>query len=406
MLATLEQGVEGGEWFRLSDKVFAERNLLAAFQQVASKQGAAGVDHVTVGQFERGLPETLWEISDQLKHGTYQPQSIRRVHIPKPGTTETRPLGIPTVRDRMVQAAVVNVIEPIFERDFAEHSYGFRPGRGCKDALRRVDGLLKAGYTHVVDVDLKGYFDSIPHDLLMTRVKEKIADGSVLSLIESFLKANILDGLEQWCPTTGAPQGAVLSPLLSNIYLDPPDHLTARAGYEMVRYADDFVILCRTPEEASRALTLVREWVETNGLTLHPTKTQVVDARTEGFDFLGYHFRGDKRRPRDKSPAKLKQTVRARTKRTSGDSLPRIIATLNRTLRGWFAYFQHSGSWIFGRLDGWIRRRLRSLLCRRHGLRRFGTGRPHTRWPNAFFAAHGLFSLETAHRLARQPSPR
>ena len=162
MLATLEQGVEGGKWFRLYDKVFAERNLLAAFQRVASKDGTAGVDHVTVTQFERGLPETLWEVSDQLKHGTYQPQSIRRVHIPKPGTDETRPLGIPTVRDRMVQAAVVNVIEPIFERNFAEQSYGFRPGRGCKDALRRVDGLLKAGYVHVVDADLKGYFDAIP----------------------------------------------------------------------------------------------------------------------------------------------------------------------------------------------------------------------------------------------------
>jgi RNA-directed DNA polymerase len=239
MLATLEQGVEGGKGFRLFDKVFSERNLLAASQQVASKQGAAGVDHVSVDQFERGLPETLWEISDQLKHGTYQPRSIRRVHIPKPGTDGSRPLGIPTVRDRMVQAAIVNVIEPIFERDFAEQSYGFRPGRGCKDALRRVDGLLKAGYVHVVDADLKGYFDSIPHEPLMRRLREKIADGPVLSLIESFLKARIMDGLEEWTPASGAPQGAVLSPLLSNIYLDPLDHLMARAGFELVRYADD-----------------------------------------------------------------------------------------------------------------------------------------------------------------------
>ena len=207
MVTTLEQGVEGGKWFRLFDKVFAERNLLAAFQQVASKHGAAGVDHVTVAQFERALPESLWEVSDQLKHGTYQPQSIRRVLIPKPGTTETRPLGIPTVRDRMVQAAVVNVIAPIFERDFAEHSYGFRPGRGCKDALRRVDQLLQAGHVYVVDADLKGYFDSIPHDRLMALLKEKIADGPVLALIESFLKANIWDGLTEWTPATGAPKG-------------------------------------------------------------------------------------------------------------------------------------------------------------------------------------------------------
>ena len=406
MLATLEQGVEGGKWFRLFDKVFSERNLLAAFQQVASKDGAAGVDHVTVTQFERGLPETLWEVSDQLRHGTYRPQSIRRVHIPKPGTNETRPLGIPTVRDRMVQAAVVNVIEPIFERDFAEHSYGFRPGRGCKDALRRVAELLKAGYVHAVDADLKGYFDSIPHDRLMMRLKGKIADGPVLSLIESFLKANILDGLEGWNPTAGAPQGAVLSPLLSNIYLDPLDHLMARAGFAMVRYADDFVILCRTLDEANRALELVRTWVSENGLMLHPTKSKVVDARTEGFDFLGYHFEGGERWPREKSLAKFKDTIRAKTRRTQGDSLPKIIASLNRTLRGWFEYFKHSRRWIFPELDGFIRRRLRALLLKRARRRGTGHGLANRHWSNAFFAQHGLFSLERAHAQARQPSRR
>jgi RNA-directed DNA polymerase len=406
MLTTLEQGVEGGKWFRLFDKVFAERNLLAAFQQVASKKGAAGVDHISVNQFERGLPESLWEISDQLKHGTYQPQSIRRVHIPKPGTNETRPLGIPTVRDRLVQAAVVNVIEPIFERDFAEQSYGFRPGRGCKDALRRVDELLKAGYVHVVDADLKGYFDTIPHDPLMARLKEKVADGPVLSLIESFLKANILDGLEEWTPATGAPQGAVLSPLLSNIYLDPLDHLMARSGFEMVRYADDFVILCRTPEEASRALEMVQSWVSENGLTLHPTKTKVITARSVGFDFLGYHFEAGSRRPREKSLDKFKETIRTKTRRTNGDSLAKVIESLNRTLRGWFEYFKHSYRWIFPRLDGMIRRRLRSMLRHREHRRSFGGGFNHMRWPNAFFAEQGLFSLEMAHALARQSSRR
>lgn len=406
MLTTLEHGVEGGKWFRLFDKVFSERNLLASLQQVASKRGAAGVDHVSADQFVRGLPESLREVSDQLKRGMYKPQSIRRVHIPKPGTTETRPLGIPTVRDRMVQGAVVNVVEPIFERDFAEHSYGFRPGRGCKDALRRVDQLLKAGYVHVVDADLKGYFDSIPHDRLITRLKEKITDGSVLSLIESFLKAQVMDGLEGWTPTAGAPQGAVLSPLLSNVYLDPLDHLMVREGFEMVRYADDFVILCRTPEEASRALELVRGWVAENGLELHPTKTKVVDARTVGFDFLGYHFRGAKHWPRDKSVQRLKDTIRAKTKRTNGHSMPVIIADLNRPLRGWFAYFQHSPPWVFPRLDGWIRGRLRSILRRRSGRRGRGRGSDHQRWPNAFFAELGLFNLGTAHTLARQSSLR
>lgn len=258
MLTTLVKGVEGGKWFRLFDKVFAERNLLAALQQVAANDGAPGVDHVTIEEFVRRLPDAVWEVSDQLKTDTYRPQAIRRVHIPKPGTTDTRPLGIPTVRDRMVQAAIVNVIEPIFERDFAEQSYGFRPGRSCRDALRRVDELLQQGYHHVVDADLKGYFDSIPHDRLMDRLKEKIADGRVLSLIERFLQADILDGASRWTPESGAPQGAVLSPLLSNVYLDPLDHLLARQGIQMVRYADDFVILCRTADEAQRALALVR----------------------------------------------------------------------------------------------------------------------------------------------------
>lgn len=406
MLTTLEQGVEGGKWFRLFDKVFAERNLLAAFQQVASKKGAAGVDHVSVLQFEKALPESLWEVSDQLKHGAYQPQSIRRVHIPKPGTNETRPLGIPTVRDRMVQAGLVNVIEPIFEHDFAEHSYGFRPGRGCKDALRRVDQLLKGGHVYVVDADLKGYFDSIPHDRLMRRLKEKIADGSVLSLIESFLKANILDGMDEWTPTMGAPQGAVLSPLLSNIYLDPLDHLVARSGFKMVRYADDFVILCRTPEEASRVLELVQTWVSENGLTLHPTKTKVVDSRTDGFDFLGYHFRDTKHWPRKKSVKKLKDTIRVKTKRTNGDSLSTIVGSLNRTLRGWFEYFQHSCPRIFLELDKWIRGRLRSILRKRHKGRGRGGGWDHIHWPNAFFTDQGLFNLAGAHASVRQSSPR
>ena len=407
MLTTLIQGVEGGIWFRLYDKVFSERNLLAAYQQVADKKGAAGVDHVTTGEFGRAMPENIWWLSDALKGKTYQPQAIRRVHIPKPGTSQTRPLGIPTVRDRIVQAAVVNVIEPIFERDFAEHSYGFRPGRGCKDALRRVDHLLQAGYVHVVDADLQGYFDSIPHERLLGRLKEKIADGTLLSLIAAFLQAGILEDGESWSPTAGAPQGAVLSPLLSNIYLNPLDHLMAQAGFEMVRYADDFVILCRSREEAERALTLVQAWVADNGLTLHPEKTRIVDSRTESFEFLGYEFRGTKHWPRKQSLQKLKTSLRAKTRRTSGESLQRIIADVNLTLRGWFEYFQHSSYRnVFRDLDGWLRGRLRSILRKRCRLRGRARGQDHHRWPNHYFADQGLFSLLATHALACQSSRR
>ena len=407
MLTALEQGVKGEKWFALIDKVYAERNLLAAFQKVAKKRGAAGVDHVTTRDFERGLPGAIQELSATLKGGSYVPQAIRRVRIPKLGTNETRPLGIPTVRDRVVQAAVVNVIEPIFERDFAEHSYGFRPGRGCKDALRRVDALLAEGHVHVVDADLKGYFDSIPQDRLMHRLSEKIADGRVLRLIDGFLKADILDDAARWTPEEGAPQGAVLSPLLSNIYLDPLDHLMAEHGFEMVRYADDFVILCKTAEDAHRALELVKQWVASNGLTLHPTKTRIVDARTERFDFLGYSFRGENHWPREKSLKNLRDAIRARTRRTTGDSLQYVVDSVNPVLRGWFTYFQHSTYRnVFASVDGYVRRRLRSILRKR--MKRKGISRKpdHQLWPNDFFAKHGLFSLAAAHALAVQSSPR
>jgi RNA-directed DNA polymerase len=408
MLTTLIKGVEGGTWFRLYDKVFSERNLMTAFQQVHAKKGAPGIDHVTTEEFGRQIPENLWQLSDSLKDGTYRPQAIRRVHIPKPGTNETRPLGIPTVRDRIIQAAIVNVIEPIFERDFAEHSYGFRPGRGCKDALREVDRLLKAGYVHVVDADLKGYFDSIPHDQLVARLKTKISDGTLLSLIAQFLEAGIQEGSSLWTPESGAPQGAVLSPLLSNIYLDPLDHLVAQSGFAMVRYADDFVILCRTAADAEAALELVKQWVSGNGLTLHPTKTRIVDSRTESFAFLGYEFRGQKHWPRKKSIQKLKTAIRQKTGRSNGNSLKCTIVSVNQTLVGWFHYFQHNSyRSTFRDLDSWIRMRLRSLLRKRSGRR--GVGRriaDSQRWPNTYFVAQGLFSLATAHATACQSSRR
>ena len=245
MLTALEAGVQGGKWFSLIDKVHPTRTLGAAFFQIAVNKGAAGVDHVTVEGFKLRLDENLKKLSEDLRSGNYQPQQIRRHYIPKPGSSEKRPLGIPTVRDRVVQTALQMVLEPIFEHDFAEHSYGFRPGRGCKDALRRVDQLLKEGYSYIVDADLKSYFDTIPHDRLMTLVGQKVSDGRVLSLIGSFLKQGILDGLREWTPEEGSPQGAVISPLLSNIYLNPLDHLMAQRGFEMIRYADDFVIMCR-----------------------------------------------------------------------------------------------------------------------------------------------------------------
>jgi len=303
----------------------------------------------------------------------------------------------------VVQAALLAVLEPIFERDFAEQSYGFRPNRGCKDALRRVDKLLQEGYTRVVDADLKSYFDTIPHERLMERVREKVSDGRVLELLEAYLTQGVMDGMKHWTPEEGTPQGAVISPLLSNIYLDPLDHEMAREGIEMVRYADDFVILSRSRVEAEEALERVRQRTAQAGLTLHPEKTRIVDAAERGgFDFLGYHFERGMKWPREKSLKKLKDTIRAKTKRTNGNSLRVIISNVNRTLIGWLEYFKHSHKTTYPRLDAWIRMRLRSILrkrARKHGR---GRGRDHQRWTNSFFAEQGLFSLVTAHVQAHQ----
>jgi RNA-directed DNA polymerase len=404
MLTALERGVKGGIWFSLIDKVSRLPNLDVAFATVKANAGVAGCDHQTIAMYESRLEANLRNQSEQLLTGVYRPQPVRRTHIPKPGSREQRPLGIPTVRDRVTQTALRNVIEPIFERDFAEHSYGFRPGRGCKDALRRVDTLLKSGYTHVVDVDLQSYFDTIPHNALMDQIRAKIADRRVLELIESFLTQNVMQGLEEWTPTVGSPQGAVISPLLSNIYLNPLDHLMQAKGIEMVRYADDMVILCRSSEDAQAALAEVKRWTEQVGLVLHSAKTRVVDIAHEGFDFLGYHFERDKRWPRDRSTRHFKETIRQKTPHKSGQSLKSIIENVNKTLRGWFEYFKHS-SYIsmFRKLDGWLRRRLRRILLKRHKVRRHnGRGLAHQRWPNEFFAEHGLFSMETAHARARR----
>lgn len=397
MLDALQRGVRGGRWHTLSDKVYHPLNLAAASQSVLANEGAAGVDHQTVERFQARLPEELRRLEEELCTGKYQPHPVKRTWIPKPGSTDKRPLGIPCVRDRVVQTALLHVLEPIFDVTFAEHSYGFRHGRGCHQALERVEALLNAGYVHVVDADLKSYFDTIPKDRLMNRVRERVSDSRVLRLVESFLEQGVLEDLREWTPETGTPQGAVISPLLANLYLNPLDHLLAEADYALIRYADDFVILCRSRAEAEQALAKVQQWVVENGLTLHPTKTRIVDARTEGFDFLGYTFRGALRLPRHKSLDKLKDSIRAKTHRTSGRSLMWTVGSLNATLQGWFGYFRHCHRNVFTSLDGWLRGRLRSILRKRAGRRGRGRGADHQRWPNRYFADLGLYNLCEAH---------
>ena len=406
MLATLETGIEGGKWFRLVDKVWSLKNLGRSLEKVVAKGGSAGIDNQSARQIEAHKSQTIAKLEQELRASQYEPQAVKRVWIPKPGSHEKRPLGVPTLRDRIVQGALLHVIEPIFERDFAPQSYGFRPGKGCKDALRRVDELLKGGSHWVVDADLKAYFDTIPQERLMNRIREKIADGRVLKLLEQMLQAGVMDSAKGWQPTEqGTPQGAVISPLLSNIYLDGLDWQMAKGGFEMVRYADDFIVLCNSQEQAQEALEQIRRWVDENGLTLHPIKTRLVDAsQAGGFDFLGYHFERGMKWPRKKSMSKLKDTIREKTRRTDGRSLRVICEDLNRTLRGWFEYFKHSKENVFEAIDGYTRGRLRSILRKRMAKRGRGCGKDHQRWPNAYFNTMGLFSLRQAYLVARRSS--
>lgn len=404
MLAALGNGVKGDKWFSLIDKVYRLQTLEIAWEQVRANKGAAGIDGQSIERFARTSDRYLSELSESLKNGSYRPEAVRRAEIPKPGGKK-RPLGIPTVKDRIVQAAVKRVIEPIFEQEFLPTSYGFRPGRGCKDALREVDTLIKEGYTHVVDADLASYFDSIPKQRLLKRVADHISDGRILTLLESWLQQDIVKGMERWTPTGGTPQGAVISPLLANIYLHPLDEHLHNQGYRMVRYADDFVILCRTNEQAHQALEEVQQWVAANALQLHPEKTHIGDCREkgQGFEFLGYRFERGRRWVRKKSLLSLRDKVREKTCRSRGVSLKRIITELNPILRGWFGYFKHASRPTFQPIDGFIRRRLRAIL--RKQKKRPGFGRclaDHKQWPNAYFAAAGLFTMTEAWQSASQ----
>ena len=404
MLAALGNGVRGGKWFSLIDKVYRQQTLKAAWHKVKGNAGAAGVDGQSVKQFGWRAESYLAELEQALKAEEYQPEPIKRVEIPKAGG-KMRPLGIPAVKDRIVQTALKLVIEPIFEREFEESSYGFRPQRSAKDALREVDELIRQGYSHVVDADLESFFDTIPHAALMRQIEERISDGRVLELIGLFLSQDIIHGMKRWTPTGGTPQGAVISPLLANIYLHPLDRQMKQQGYRMVRYADDFVVLCRTAQQAQAVLEEVKSWVEQNGLRLNADKTHVGDCRQagQGFEFLGYRFEAGQRWVRPKSFKALRERIRVKTQRTRGDSLAKIIEDLNPMLRGWFNYFKQAHPLVHEMMDGFIRRRLRALLRKQE--KRPGRGRcldDQRRWPNAFFATQGLFTMITARELASQ----
>jgi len=400
MLEALENGVKGGKWFSLVDKVWKMNNLRAAFEAVKRNDGAAGVDNISIQGFERDLDKQLERLQQELQQGCYQPRPARRKWIDKPGSQAKRPLGIPTVRDRVVEAALKQVIEPIFEHQFHACSYGFRPCRSAKGALSEVDQLIAQGKLAVIEVDIQGYFDHIDHGKLLSLVSEKISDGRVLALIETMLKRGVMDEDRLYATQEGTPQGGVISPLLANIYLNGLDHRMSENGYQMVRYADDFVILCESKEQTQDCLALLTTWVEEMSLTLHPEKTGVVDMQTPGssFDFLGYRYvhtqRGNQQRfVSDKSKQKLRHTLRPYLKRTNGFSLDCIIQQINPILRGWFTYFKESHPNSLTGMLGWVRMRLRSILRKRQKKKGRARGLDHHRWPNTYFEELGLYTV-------------
>jgi RNA-directed DNA polymerase len=394
MLTALDNGVKGGKWFCLIDKVHRLDTLENAWRKVKSNRGTSGVDHISIERFGSNTGKYLEELRQELRFSTYRPEAIRRVFIPK-ANGKKRPLGIPTVKDRIVQTAIKMVMEPIFEKEFLSMSYGFRPGKSARDALREVQQLLDEGYHWVVDADIESFFDTIPHEHLMRDVAARISDGRVLSLIEAFLQQKIMGGMEQWTPY-GTPQGAVLSPLLANVYLHGLDKLVYEAGLRMVRYADDFVVLCKSQAEAEKALWLIQKWISIRGLKLNSEKTHVGNCTQEGqgFDFLGYRFEAGKRQVRRTSSARLRDKIRSQTGRHCGKSITQVIKSLNPMLKGWFNYYKHAHRYTFEPIDGFIRRRLRAIL--RAQDKTPGRGRTHAdhrRWPNKFFADLGLFTL-------------
>lgn len=400
MLTALENGVKGGKWFSLIDKIYSKSTLYLAWQKVRKNKGAAGVDAISIERFTAKEEKYLQELHIEIREGTYKPNAVKRVYIPK-GKGKTRPLGIPTVKDRIAQQAVKLVIEPIFEKIFIDSSYGFRPNKGAKDALREVDRLLKEGYNWVVDADLASYFDTIPHDNLMGKVRNHISDKNLLGLIDKWLNQEIFEETKSWTPIQGTPQGAVLSPLLANLYLHDLDVQITNHDLKIVRYADDFVILTKSQKDAKIAMDLIQKWTEGNGLTIHPEKTHVCNwlVEEEGFDFLGYRFENGKKWIRHKSIMSFRDKVRMKTKRNCGKSIEKVIEDLNRTLKGWYNYFKHVSKYGLGTFDSFVRRRLRSIL--RSQNKRPGYGRTikdHTTWPNSYFANLGLFSMEDARR--------
>jgi group II intron reverse transcriptase/maturase len=379
------------KWYSLYDKVYALPNLERAWEKVRQNKGAGGVDRQTIASFERNKEQELWELHRLLREKRYRPHALRRVYIPK-ANGERRPLGIPTIRDRVVQQALLNILEPIFEPLFHEHSYGFRVQRDTHQAIAQVCKAVSEGKEWIVDVDIRKYFDTVNHELLLDAVNEEVSDGSVLRLLRMVLESGVMENGVRMATEEGTPQGGVSSPLLANIYLNRFDWEMAKAGYDVVRYADDFVVLCASEQEAQRAYEAVRSIIEGKlRLRLHPEKTRIVHHKEGTFDFVGFLVHRRYLWPRIKSLDKFKDRVKFLTRRQQPQNAQEVIRDLNYAVRGFGNYFRVADvKGLFENLDGWIRMRLRCFMEKKKAVKH-----QNYRISNNVLAAMGLVSLST-----------
>ena len=369
----------------LVDKVYHLTNLKLAWEKVKSNRGSGGIDKISIQDFSKVAEEALQRLHQQLKENTYEPMPVRRVYIPKRGKpNQKRPLGIPAIRDRICHQALKNRLEPIFEPEFNDGSFGYRPGRSPHQAMRKIYRELLRGYEWIVDADLQDFFGSVQHEKLIDRIAEKISDGRILKLIRKMLKAGYMEqGIRQLTPE-GTPQGSVISPLLSNIYLNQFDHEMESRGYKLTRFADDWVVLCRTRGEATKALEEARKILESLGLAIHPDKTRITHIN-EGFEFLGYKLKRGKGLklarnkikkkmhssniyafPKEESIKRFKATIKERTKRRIPVTTKEIIDRINPVIRGWGIYYRKAHvRKLFNKLQRWIVRRIWSHRYRR-----------------------------------------